>query len=275
MKTDRLYSYKYPHPAVAVDIAIFTLRDSALNVLIVERGVKPFAGMWALPGGFVRMEEDLAAAAYRELREETGLTQAYIEQLGAFGRPDRDPRERVISVAFVAIIPSDQIELVAGSDAKGVRWCPIDELPELAFDHAEIVAAARERVADKVRRSTIAVQFLPSEFTLTELQSVYEAIRGESIDKRNFRKWASTLAYLKPTGRRRHGGQHRPAALYRATRHTLLALPETGSDTGEDSESRSEARATAAAYRRGFQDALSAFEKAMTQARKSLMQALK
>jgi 8-oxo-dGTP diphosphatase len=268
------YCYKYPHPAVAVDIAIFTLRDNTLNVLIVERGVEPFAGMWALPGGFVRMDEDLAVGAYRELREETGLTQAYIEQLGAFGRPDRDPRERVISIAFVAIIPSDQLELVAGSDARGVRWCQVGDVPNLAFDHAEIVTAARVRIADKVKRTTIAVQFLPSEFTMSELQAVYEAIRGEIVDKRNFRKWASALSYLKPTGKFRHGGQHRPAALYRATTDAVITMPDVGGESADRSETGSDARSLKDAYRRGYQDGVTALERATIDTRKSLLKSL-
>jgi 8-oxo-dGTP diphosphatase len=274
MSNELPYCYKYPHPAVAVDIAIFTLREARLNVLVVERGVNPFAGMWALPGGFVRMEEDLPTAALRELREETGLTQAYIEQVGAFGRPDRDPRERVISVAFVAIIPSDQVSLVAGSDARGVRWCPVDELPDLAFDHAEVVAAARARIVEKVKRTTIAVQFLPAEFTLTELQSVFEAIRGEAVDKRNFRKWATSLSYLQPTGRQRHGGQYRPAALYRASTDALVVLPETGTESVETDDKQAEARAAAAAYRKGYQDALTAMERAAAETRKTLLKSL-
>jgi 8-oxo-dGTP diphosphatase len=210
------YCYKHPHPAVAVDLVIFTLRDDSLHLLLIERGAAPFRGQWALPGGFVRINENLPDAAQRELREETGLSQGYLEQVGAFGKPDRDPRERVISIAFFAIISADKVALHAGSDAHRVEWRPCSDLPPVAFDHREIIEAARLMLADKINRTTIALQCLPPEFTLTELQRVFEAVRGELIDKRNFRKWAESLSFIKETGKMRRGAQHRPAALYKA-----------------------------------------------------------
>jgi 8-oxo-dGTP diphosphatase len=265
------HRYKHPHPAVTVDLVIFTLRDEELQVLLIERGLKPFQGEWALPGGFVRIEENLTGAAHRELREETGLTQAYLEQVGAFGRPDRDPRERVISVAFFAILSSDKLALQAGSDARAVSWHSCNKIPELAFDHAEIVQAARLKLTEKINRTTIALEFLPTEFTLTELQRVFEAVRGEAIDKRNFRKWSQSLSFIKATGRMRRGGQHRPAELYRANTKGLLPPPRALTETPEPFNSR---RVDVAAYRKGFEDALSALHKVLVDSEKKLLKGL-
>lgn len=209
------FNYHHPHPAVAVDVVIFTLRDARLDLLLIERGREPFLGQWALPGGFVRIDESLDSASRRELREETGVEQAYLEQIGAFGEPDRDPRERVISVGFYAILASHHLELRAGTDARSARWWPHANLPALAFDHALIVAAAHARMVDKLGSAPIALQFLPREFTLSDFQHVFEAIRGEAVDKRNFRKWAAALPFLRATGKFRTGEQNRPPALYR------------------------------------------------------------
>jgi 8-oxo-dGTP diphosphatase len=210
------HSYKHPHPAVAVDLAIFTLRECRAHVLLIERGREPFKGKWALPGGFVRIDEDLIEAAYRELSEETGVSDAYLEQIGAFGAPARDPRERVISIGYFAVLASNALEVRAGGDAAVAQWWPLKRLPALAFDHAEILARARHALTQKLTATEIALLFLPAEFTLTELQQVHEAILGEPLDKRNFRKWAAGQPYLKSTGRMRSGAAHRPAALYRA-----------------------------------------------------------
>lgn len=267
------YTYRYPHPAVAVDLAIFSIRENQLSVLLVQRGVEPFKGLWALPGGFVRMDEDLVVGARRELQEETGIEHAWLEQVGAFGQPDRDPRERVISVAFYAIISSDRIELRAGSDATSARWWRCSEVQGLAFDHMEIVSRARGHLTDRVRRSALALQFLPSEFTLSELQQVHEAILGEEIDKRNFRKWVTNLDFMEPTGGERRGGQHRPAALYRARPTAGSMAFET---MPEMPESKDETRATKAiegAYRKGFSDALRAMRQRFDSAEAELRRA--
>lgn len=209
------YTYEYPHLAVTSDVAVFTLQEGALRVLLVRRGNEPFKGTWALPGGFVRPDEDLETCARRELEEETGVSGFYLEQLYTFGGVDRDPRERVITVAYYALIPSDKVVLKASSDADAVAWFPANRLPELAFDHKQILAAARQRLAAKLDYSTIAFQFLPATFTLSELQGVYETIRGEPLDKRNFRKAILALGKLEATGKFRREGAHRPAMLYR------------------------------------------------------------
>ena len=210
-----MYQYEYPHPAVTTDIVIFSIRDGRLKLLLIRRAGQPYQGKWALPGGFVRLDEDLESGALRELEEETGLRDVYLEQLYTFGRPDRDPRERVITVAYYALIRSDQVSLCASTDAEAVGWFGLDELPPLAFDHADIVEMAQQRLIAKLDYSTIAFQFMGDTFTLSELQSVYEIILGEAIDKRNFRKWVLALERIEETGEMRREGPHRPARLYR------------------------------------------------------------
>ncbi|WP_455387568.1 NUDIX hydrolase [Petrachloros mirabilis] len=210
-----MYQYEFPHPAVTVDIVIFTIRDGELKLLLVRRAGEPYRRKWALPGGFVRMEESLDQAARRELEEETGVSGVFLEQLYTFGEPDRDPRERVITVAYYALIPSDRVQLRAATDAEAVGWFGMEETPELAFDHVDIVVQAHERLAAKLDYSTIAFQFMPAEFTLGELQAVYETILQEEVDKRNFRKWVLALEQIEETGEERREGAHRPARLYR------------------------------------------------------------
>ena len=212
------YTYEHPHPAVTVDVAVFTIVAGRLAVVLVRRAAWPHAGKWALPGGFVDIDESLKRAAWRELREETGLKAGYLEQLGAFGRPDRDPRERVITVVYIALAAADRIELRAGSDAKDARLFFLDELPELAFDHARILQLAAERLRDRLDTEAIARRLMPVCFTLTELQQACEAVAGAPIDKRNFRKRLDALEVVEPTGEERRDGPHRPARLYRVKR---------------------------------------------------------
>ena len=210
-----MYQYQYPHPAVTTDVVIFSIRDNDLKLLLIKRGGTPFKGKWALPGGFVQLDESLEEGARRELQEETGLSGVYLEQLYTFGEPKRDPRERVITVAYYALIPSEQVSLCAATDAEAVGWFGMDELPPLAFDHTDIVRMAHERLAAKLDYSTIAFQFMAAEFTLTELQSVYEIILQDDIDKRNFRKWVLAMEKIEETGGVQREGAHRPAKLYR------------------------------------------------------------
>lgn len=213
-----MFSYNSPHPAVTVDVVIFTIRNDQLKLLLIRRAYKPYKGKWALPGGFVNLKESLDEAAKRELKEETGVAGVYLEQLYTFGTPKRDPRERVITVAYYALIPSDKIQLQAATDAEAVGWFGLDELPKLAFDHAQIVELAHERLVAKLDYSTLAFKFLPKTYTLHELQNIYEIINQEQIDKRNFRKWILGLGQIEETGEKSQGGAHRPAKLYR-TKH--------------------------------------------------------
>ncbi|MDH5544974.1 MAG: NUDIX hydrolase [Gammaproteobacteria bacterium] len=210
-----MYSYEYPHPAVTTDIVIFTIRDEQLKVLLIKRKGEPFKGKWALPGGFVQMDESLEESARRELEEETGVSGVYLEQLYTFGQPERDPRERVITVAYYALIPSDKIQIRAATDAEAVGWFAMDDIPPLAFDHQNIVDIAHNRLVAKLDYSTIAFAFMPAEFTLAELQAVYEIILQEEMDKRNFRKWVLAMEKIEETGGAKRDGAHRPARLYR------------------------------------------------------------
>jgi 8-oxo-dGTP diphosphatase len=210
-----MYSYEHPHPAVTADIVVFTIRDDQLKLLLIRRAFSPHKGKWALPGGFVDIDEGLEEAANRELKEETGVSDVYLEQLYTFGKPKRDPRERVITVAYYALIPSDKMQLQAATDAEAVGWFGMDELPELAFDHADIVTMAHQRLVAKLDYSTLAFQFLPESFTLHELQNIYEIICQEVLDKRNFRKWVLGLGQIEETGGKQTGGAHRPAKLFK------------------------------------------------------------
>ena len=198
--------------SVAVDLVIFTVRDGALQVLLIERGIPPYKGQWALPGGFILEGESLEAAARRELEEETGLKDVYLEQLYTFGDADRDPRGRVVAVAYYALTPPAPLR--ASTDAAKAAWHPVARPPRLAFDHARILRMGLERLRAKVGYSTVGFELLPKQFTLTELQALYEAILERPFDKRNFRKKLLSLGLLKSEGQKRAAGAHRPARLY-------------------------------------------------------------
>jgi 8-oxo-dGTP diphosphatase len=216
--------------AVTVDLVVFTLRDDELSVLTVRRGVPPYRGRWALPGGFVREEEGLVDAAQRELAEETGLASSvHLEQLATYGAPRRDPRMRVVSVAYLALAAELQ-EPAAGTDASDARWSRVADLlsgpSRLAFDHSEILADGLERARAKLEYSPLAAAFCADEFTVAELRHVYEVVWGTELDPRNFhRKVTGSPGFLRPTGRTttRNGG--RPAQLYRRGKATLLNPP--------------------------------------------------
>jgi 8-oxo-dGTP diphosphatase len=212
---------------VTVDIVVFTIQSGTLRVLLVKRAAAPFQGQFAIPGGFVHEDEDLDQAASRELREETGVADVYLEQLYSFGDVGRDPRGRVITVAYFALISADR-PLRAGTDAAKAEWCSMDQLPTtLAFDHARILNYALERLRNKLEYTTVGFQLLPEKFTLTELQEVYEAILGKNLDKRNFRRKLSLLKILNPLPAYRRGGQ-RPAQLYRFVAARFEKLKDKG-----------------------------------------------
>ena len=211
---------------VTVDIVIFTIQSGTLKVLLVKRAAAPFQGQFAIPGGFVHEDEDLDKAALRELREETGVADVYLEQLYSFGDVGRDPRGRVITVAYFALISADR-SLRAGTDAAEAEWWAMDQLPTLAFDHGRILNYALERLRNKLEYTTVGFQLLPEKFTLTELQEVYEAILGKNLDKRNFRRKLSLLKILKPLPEYRRGGQ-RPAQLYRFVAARFEKLKDKG-----------------------------------------------
>ncbi len=202
-------------PAVTTNVVVFTLRDDKLKLLLVRRRSDPYKGMWALPGGYVEADEDLDDSAMRALEDSTGVAGVYLEQLYTFGTPDRDPRGRSISVAYYALVPSERLQLRTASDSEAIGWFALDELEPLAFDHNEMVQVAHQRLAAKLAYSTIALQFMPEKFTLSELQKVYERILNERLDKRNFRKRVLALDQIDQTQEVRRNGSHRPARLYR------------------------------------------------------------
>jgi 8-oxo-dGTP diphosphatase len=208
-------AYDYPRPTLTVDIVTFSVRNGRLNVLIIKRSKDPYAGTWALPGGFMNIEESLDAAATRVLEEETGLQEVYLEQLYTYGDPFRCPKDRVVTVAYFALIPSNApIRYEGGKDISHVRWFPIDNLPQLAFDHQDILNYALRRLRYKLEYTAVGFELLPEVFTLTELQSTYEIILGESLDKRNFRRRILGANVIEPTPHKRTG-EGRPAQLYR------------------------------------------------------------
>jgi len=212
---------------VTVDIVIFTLREGSLQVLLVKRGVPPFEGQYAIPGGFIRGDESLEEAALRELHEETGVRNVFLEQLYTFGDPKRDPRGRVITVAYYALIASDKLSLVAGADAAEAQWFPASGVPPLAFDHKSILDYALERLRNKLEYTTVGFQLLPEKFTLGELQAVYEAILGRPLDKRNFRRKLALLGILKPLREWRRTGR-KPAQLFRFAAPRFEKLKDKG-----------------------------------------------
>jgi 8-oxo-dGTP diphosphatase len=209
---------KYERPSVTVDVVIFTLQAGELHVLLVKRKRWPVEGSWAIPGGFINIDESLEQAARRELEEETGVRDVYLEQLYTFGAPKRDPRTRVISVAYFALIRADTQTLRVSEESTDVSWFPVRRLPgPLAFDHDHILATALDRLRSKLEYTTLAFQLLPEVFSILELKHIYEQILGERLDKGNFYRKIRDAKVLEDTGLRREG-RGRPTTLYRFRR---------------------------------------------------------
>lgn len=183
---EQMYCYRYPHPAVTTDCVIFGFDGERLQVLLIERGIEPFKGRWAFPGGFIKMDETAEEGALRELKEETGMENAFIQQFHTFSNPLRDPRERVITIAFYALVRIQEVK--GGDDAASARWFPLDEIPALAFDHDHMLRMATQRLRQEIHFHPIGFELLPKKFTLRELQSLYEAILDITFDRRNFAK---------------------------------------------------------------------------------------
>jgi 8-oxo-dGTP diphosphatase len=204
----------YPRPSVTVDLVIFTIAEDDLKVLLIRRAQEPFKGRWALPGGFVGIDESLERAAARELKEEVGVTNVYLEQLYTFGDPKRDPRGRVISVSYFALVDAERQRIVAASDAADAQWHSVFNPPKLAFDHAKILDYAVWRLRNKIEWTTVGYELLPKKFTLSELQRVYEIILQRPVDKRNFRKKILAQGQILELNETRSEVAHRPARLY-------------------------------------------------------------
>jgi 8-oxo-dGTP diphosphatase len=207
----------YPRPIVSVDLAIFGLTEAGLEVLLMRRGSRPFAGRWALPGGWIHVDEDgdLEAAARRVLYEKTGVETPYLEQLQTVGNASRDPRAWSLSIAYVALISADDVRLRQGANAADVAWRHVEEVTTLAFDHLAILRSALTRLRNKVEYSTLPVHLLPVRFTLGELQSVYERILGRKLDKSAFRKRVAEASFVEPVVGEMRRASNRPAQIYR------------------------------------------------------------
>lgn len=205
---------QFVHAILATDIVIFTIQDGKLKVLLIKMTREPYIGSWAIPGGLIAPDESADEAALRHLRAKTNVKDVYLEQLYTFGSVNRDPRGRVVSVAYFALIPSTNISLKTTEDYGGIDWFPVKKLPELAYDHREIIAKAVDRLKSKLAYSTISYSLLPKEFSLSELQTVYEVILARHLDKRNFRKKILSLGLIRSTGKKRRGDANRPAELY-------------------------------------------------------------
>jgi 8-oxo-dGTP diphosphatase len=209
------FTYEYPRPCLTVDVVVFGLDESDLKVLLIQRGQEPFVGRWALPGGFVHLGEALDDAARRELEEEAGVKIAYLEQLYTFGDVKRDPRDRVVTVAYYALVKLAEHSLKAATDARNAAWFAVSDVPRLAFDHEKILDAALRRLQGKVRYQPIGFELLPERFTLTQLQKLYETILERALDKRNFRKKILNLGVLEELDEIEQDVAHRAARLYR------------------------------------------------------------
>jgi 8-oxo-dGTP diphosphatase len=221
-------TYEYPRPALTVDAVVFGLDDEDLKVLLIRRDLEPFRGKWALPGGFVRVEESLEDAVRRELREETGIDQVFLEQLYTFGAVDRDPRERVVTVAYYALVKLSDHRIKAATDARDAAWFAVSEAQGLAFDHDHILAVALERLKGKVRYQPIGFELLPPQFTLSQLQRLYETILETPLDKRNFRKKILGMDFLVALDEVQKDVAHRAARLYRFDRKKYQQLQKRG-----------------------------------------------
>jgi 8-oxo-dGTP diphosphatase len=214
----------YEHPAVTVDLVIFTVNDDMLKVMLVKRAEDPFADCWAIPGGFLKTSESLEDAALRVLKEKAGVENVYVEQLYTFGDPKRDPRARVITVSYFALIPWKNLIQPESDKVTDLMWASVDHLPKLAFDHKEIVQYGVQRLRAKASYSNIVYGLMPRQFSLSELQKIYEIILNHKLDKRNFRKRILATGLLQETGKKNAAGAHRPAMLYKFKKMEIAFL---------------------------------------------------
>lgn len=228
LKKELKYQYEYERPALATDCVIFGFDGSGLKLLLLEREKEPFKNRWVLPGGFVFMEETTEACAKRILLEKAGLKQMYLEQLYTFSELDRDPRERVVTVAYYALVSTSQYELIAGRDTLKAEWFEISKLPKIAFDHGKIVKMAIERLKGKLSYQPVGFELLNEKFTLGQLQTLYESILGEAIDKRNFRKKLLAMGLLKELDEKEKNVAHKAARYYSFDKKAYKAFTQKG-----------------------------------------------
>jgi len=211
---EQTYTYKYPHPAVTTDCVIFGFDGKDMHVLLIERGIDPYKGAWALPGGFINMDETVEQGAMRELWEETGVKDVFLEQLHVFSDVKRDPRERVITVAFYALVRKSDYKVIGGDDASDADWFKWDELPPLAFDHADIIKMARQRLQERLHTTPLAFKLLDEKFKMSELQRLYELINDTQYDRRNFNRKMMSSGVLDFQGLNPEREPNRAAQLY-------------------------------------------------------------
>ena len=207
--------HQYQNPALATDLVIFGYHDKQLSILLLNRKEEPYTGQWTLPGAFLQMTETFSQACSRILSDKLGIGNVFLEQLYSFDRIDRDPRGRVVSVAYFALINPRNFEVIAGQMANDVRWFPVNTLPDLAFDHAEIFSLALQRIRAKILYYPVGFELLNETFTMTELQDLYESILGITIDRRNFRRKILESGYVITTGQKREGLKNRHPDLYK------------------------------------------------------------
>ncbi len=223
-----IYTYQYPHPALTVDCIIFGFDGQNLKVMLIQRKSEPFAKMWALPGAFIDEAESLESCAERVLMKECNISGVYLEQLFTFGNPARDPRERVISVAYMGLVKTADFELIAGNDELQIEWRDVKEIPDLAFDHQQILQTAIDRIRGKIRYQPIGFELMNPKFTLPQLQQLYEAILGQSLDRRNFRKKLLTMQILKQLPEKQQNVAHKAAFYYEFDKERYEVLMTEG-----------------------------------------------
>jgi 8-oxo-dGTP diphosphatase len=222
------FQYQYPHPAVTVDCIIFGFDGQTLKVMLIQRKSEPFSRMWALPGAFVNENESLESCAERVLMKECNISGVYLEQLFTFGTPSRDPRERVISVAYMGLVKTADFELIAGNDELQIEWRDIKEVQDLAFDHSQILETAIQRIRGKIRYQPIGFELMNAKFTLPQLQQLYEAILGQSLDRRNFRKKLLSMQILKQLPEKQQNVAHKAAFYYEFDHERYEVLMKEG-----------------------------------------------
>jgi len=211
----QVYTYEYPRPSVTTDCVVFGFDGTQLGILLIERGIEPFKGKWALPGGFLRMDETAEEGAKRELLEETGVDNIFIEQIGCYSDVNRDPRGRVITIAFNALVRQSDYQIIGGDDAASAKWFSMNEVPSLAFDHDHILRDAFKRLKERIHFEPIGFHLLDEKFTMSELQTIYESILEVHFDRRNFQKKLLTLGYLIQLNEKRIGTAHRAPTLFK------------------------------------------------------------